>query len=347
MLSLRLAARCAPRMLRHSATTKQTLRNGGITIAGFVSGPSAACTTASASATKSFRAGFSSSRTLEATKKDAAAAAAAPSGEVDEELVFKIDSEIRIEEDLKDDAQLPASIGDFLDNTPFTLEEKPGVEAVKLVRSYGEEKITVSFSISDLDTSFDPYSNDDALEDDLEQGGSKHHDPSSSSSPAQSSTLTSRSASTTQNSRSNQAAENQEEEADMMEDPTEEDEMSEDAPAPITMTIVIEKPAKAPGALSISASARDGAIEVEAISYLPDAKLATSDTPDVVHKRIDLYSGPPFGSLDEDLQLLIERYLDERGINQAMAVFVADYVDAKEQKEYVRWLENIRGFIDA
>ncbi|RDA85226.1 hypothetical protein CP532_3267 [Ophiocordyceps camponoti-leonardi (nom. inval.)] len=344
MLSLRLAARCAPRMLRHSAT-KQTLRNGGI-VTGFVSAPSSSPSTPpTTTGCKTFRAGFSSSRERDAAgglppaeKKDGASSSA--SGEVDEELVFKIDSEIRIEEDLKDDAQLPASIGDFLNNTPFTLEDKPGVETVKLVRSYGEEKITVSFSISDLDTGFDPYGNDDALEDDLD--GSKHHDPSSSS-PAQS-TLTSRPTSNNRSAADNAAAE---EETDMIEDPTEEDEMSDDAPAPISMTVIIEKPAKAPGALSISASARDGAIEVEAISYLPDATLATSDAPDVVHKRIDLYSGPPFGSLDEDLQLLIERYLDERGVNQALAVFVADFVDAKEQREYVRWLENIKGFIDA
>jgi hypothetical protein len=26
-----------------------------------------------------------------------------------------------------------------------------------------------------------------------------------------------------------------------------------------------------------------------------------------------MYTGPPFGNLDEDLQVLLERYLDERG----------------------------------
>jgi len=44
--------------------------------------------------------------------------------------------------------------------------------------------------------------------------------------------------------------------------------------------------------------------------------------------------------LDEDLQLLLERYLDERGINTALALFVPDYVDFKEQREYLSWLSS-------
>ncbi|RDA90161.1 hypothetical protein CP533_0526 [Ophiocordyceps camponoti-saundersi (nom. inval.)] len=335
MLSLRLAARCAPRMLRHSAT-KQTLRNGGI-IGGFAFGTSHGPT----STTTMFRSGLSSSSRRQTAAAAPPAAKKDEASEVDEELVFKIDSEIRIEEDLKHDAQMPASIGDFLENSPFTLEDKPGVETVKLIRSFGDEKITVSFSISDLDENFDPYGEDEALDDDLDQGVNKQlHQPSNSKSPS-----SNRNANAA--NRSGEASGPQEEETDMMEDPTEEDEMDEDSPAPINMIVAIEKPGKTDGALSISASAREGVVEVESISYLPDASLATSNALDVIHKRVDLYSGPPFGSLDEDLQLLVERYLDERGVNQAMAVFVADYADAKEQKEYVRWLENIKGFVGA
>jgi len=81
--------------------------------------------------------------------------------------------------------------------------------------------------------------------------------------------------------------------------------------------------------------------------YFKDAKLAHGESADASHKAQDVYPGPPFGSLDEDLQILMERYLEDRGINQALALFVPDYLDMKEQKEYLSWLNNIKGFVDA
>ena len=36
----------------------------------------------------------------------------------------------------------------------------------------------------------------------------------------------------------------------------------------------------------------------------------------------------------------MERYLDDRGINTGLATFVPDYVEFKEQKEYVQWLSS-------
>ncbi|KAK5625104.1 hypothetical protein RRF57_000820 [Xylaria bambusicola] len=114
---------------------------------------------------------------------------------------------------------------------------------------------------------------------------------------------------------------------------------------PCRLNIVVEKPNK--GALNIEAVAQDGAILVENFYYYKDAKMAHSSSPDAVHSAHDVYAGPPFGSLDEDLQLLVERYLEERGISSAMAVFVADYMDAKEQREYQSWLNNIKDFVSA
>lgn len=81
--------------------------------------------------------------------------------------------------------------------------------------------------------------------------------------------------------------------------------------------------------------------------FYEDATVARIDSPEAAQKRADVYPGPPFGSLDEDLQVLMERFLEERGINESLAVFVPDYVDAKEQQEYIRWLKNVRTFVDA
>lgn len=125
------------------------------------------------------------------------------------------------------------------------------------------------------------------------------------------------------------------------------DEMDDESAAPINLSIVIEKPGKTAGALNVDATAQDGNIIVENMFFYEDASVAKVDSPEAAQKRADVYPGPPFGSLDEDLQVLMERFLEERGVTQAMAVFVPDYVDLKEQREYLRWLSNVKGFIDA
>ncbi len=112
----------------------------------------------------------------------------------------------------------------------------------------------------------------------------------------------------------------------------------QDPSFPANVTVTIEKPGK--GALKIDALAQDGMIMIENVGYYADAALAEDDTPEKEIAKRDLYVGPNFGNLDEDLQVLMERYLDERGINTALALFVPDYIDYKEQKEYLRWLES-------
>jgi complement component 1 Q subcomponent-binding protein len=113
----------------------------------------------------------------------------------------------------------------------------------------------------------------------------------------------------------------------------------------VRLNIVIEKPNK--GALNVEAVAQDGTVVVENVFYYNDPKIALNADPEAVHKGVNAYSGPMFGSLDEDLQILLERYLEERGINSALAVFVTDFIDYKEQKEYLNWLNNVKAFVDA
>lgn len=64
----------------------------------------------------------------------------AADGETDDELSAKLESEIQVEEEVKAQEQQPASIKDFLENSPFELIDTPGQEVVKLVRSFGDEK---------------------------------------------------------------------------------------------------------------------------------------------------------------------------------------------------------------
>lgn len=113
----------------------------------------------------------------------------------------------------------------------------------------------------------------------------------------------------------------------------------------VRVRIVVEKPNK--GALAVDAVAQSGAILVENAFFYPDASLANAKTADKLQEAQDLYIGPPFSNLDEDLQVMLERYLEERGINTELALFIPDYIDVKEQKEYVSWLSNVKGFFEA
>jgi complement component 1 Q subcomponent-binding protein len=107
---------------------------------------------------------------------------------------------------------------------------------------------------------------------------------------------------------------------------------------PARANIRIERPGK--GALSIEATAQDGDFLIENLWHFPSAELADPQTAEQHWQRQTLYTGPPFSNLDEDLQIMLEKYLEERGINTRMALFIPDYIDHKEQKEYIRWLNS-------
>lgn len=114
MFSARNAVRSAPRVVSRlsGAALRQTAR------------PSAFI---KASALRPAQAAFSTTVFRKAAENDG-------------ELLAKLESEIKIEEDMKADEQDPASIKDFLNNSAFELIDTPGQEVVKLVRNFGDEK---------------------------------------------------------------------------------------------------------------------------------------------------------------------------------------------------------------
>ncbi|KAI1497278.1 suaprga1-like protein [Biscogniauxia marginata] len=294
MLSLRVAARSAPRSLARlsSAAIRQSSR---------AARPSSLLKSSWAPLRTSQ---FTSSFSTTPRRQEAG-------NEVDQELSSKLESELQFEHEIKDKDHVPASVKDFLENSPFELKDTPGTEDVVLTRKFGDETITVTFSISDL-ANYDPdmFNEDAALADeDLESPDGKRL--------AQ----------------------------DESEDGIEDGDVESEPAVPCRLSVVVEKPNK--GALHIEALAQDGQIMVENFYYYRDSKLAHGETADAVHAAEDVYPGPPFGTLDDDLQLLMERYLDERGVTQALAVFAPDYMDLKEQREYQAWLKDVKAFIDA
>ena len=107
---------------------------------------------------------------------------------------------------------------------------------------------------------------------------------------------------------------------------------------PARVNVIIDKVGQ--GALQIETVVQDGMVVIDNVYYLPSAELADVKNAEKDWQRRGMYTGPPFGNLDEDLQVLLERYLDERGVNTALALFIPDYIDHKEQREYISWLSS-------
>ncbi|KAJ4984916.1 regulatory protein SUAPRGA1 [Stagonosporopsis vannaccii] len=253
-----------------------------------------------------------------------------------EELVAKIQSEISMEEDMKEDDDLSANIKEYLENSPFEIEDKAGNQEVILSRTFGDENIRITFTTADLNNNVNP---EDALEDQA-----MYDDADMDAQSGGANTKGAINQGSTKDGNIRVAPEDRIAPADReeLEDDYEgEGEVEQGFPA--HASIRIERPGK--GALAIEATAQDGDFIIEDLYYFPDAELADPQTAEKDWARRTLYTGPPFNNLDEDLQILLEKYLEERGINTRLALFIPDYIDHKEQKEYIRWLNNVKNFV--
>ncbi|KAJ1957892.1 Mitochondrial acidic protein mam33 [Dispira parvispora] len=114
---------------------------------------------------------------------------------------------------------------------------------------------------------------------------------------------------------------------------------------PVRFNVLIEKPGQP--TLSFDLTAEDGDYGVDHISVYEDNKMAKNQTAEADYQRRGYYMGPTFGFLDDDLKASFEKYLEERGIDGEMALFIPDYIEHKEQAEYTRWLNQVRNFVRA
>ncbi|KAK7395236.1 hypothetical protein VNO78_15784 [Psophocarpus tetragonolobus] len=58
------------------------------------------------------------------------------------------------------------------------------------------------------------------------------------------------------------------------------------------------------------------------------------------------YEGPEFIDLDENLQKAFHKYLEIRGIKPSTTNFLQEYMFAKDNKEYLMWLKNLKNFVE-
>ncbi|KAF2666546.1 mitochondrial glyco protein [Microthyrium microscopicum] len=241
----------------------------------------------------------------------------------DDQLSVKLAQEISVEKDLGEtesrSAEQKAELDEFLKAAEFSLTDTPDTQEIILTKTHVNETIKVTFSIADINNMndepmFDPESGEDG------------EAPLANQASLQ--------GSTPRTAPEDQIEENEPEDQEMPEESF-----------PVNLNIQIVKTGK-PGAIVVDASAQYGEINVESFAYFADGNLAQASSFDAEKQRSNAYAGPPFGNLDADLQELINQYLADRGINAALADFVSDYIDYKEQREYVSWLENVKEFID-
>ncbi|KAJ0939646.1 putative mitochondrial glycoprotein [Helianthus annuus] len=57
------------------------------------------------------------------------------------------------------------------------------------------------------------------------------------------------------------------------------------------------------------------------------------------------YLGPPFHDLDDELQSSLYDFLESRGINDELVVFLHKCMQHKSKNEYIRWMGNIESFV--
>ncbi|KAI9723685.1 MAG: hypothetical protein M1812_000985 [Candelaria pacifica] len=266
-------------------------------------------------------------------------------GEVDDKLVAKFESELQMEKEMRDTDEAPVSIKDFLENSPFKIQDTPGQEEVVLTRQFGDESIRIAFTIADLntlDSESDRGFDDPALQD--EDASDIPEEGQSGGANTKGSVNQGR----TKGGNINVAPEDSIAPADRPELETDEssaEEGDQEPSFPARLNVTVNKAGQ--GALQIETVAQDGMIVIDNVYYYPNPELADAKSAEKDWQKRGMYTGPPFGNLDEDLQVLLEGYLDERGVNTALALFVPDYIDFKEQREYLRWLSNVKSFVEA
>ncbi|WWC89305.1 uncharacterized protein L201_004226 [Kwoniella dendrophila CBS 6074] len=122
------------------------------------------------------------------------------------------------------------------------------------------------------------------------------------------------------------------------------EEVEPNGPTSIACSLVITKSAT-PGSLMVDLETCDEGFEITNIAVYEKA-LAEREGAEGDWERRSKYMGPQFDHLDQAVQEAFSAYLAERGVDEALADFVLSYCEHKEQKDYVSWLDQVRGFVE-
>ncbi|CAK5274496.1 unnamed protein product [Mycena citricolor] len=126
----------------------------------------------------------------------------------------------------------------------------------------------------------------------------------------------------------------------------EEEEEEPETPTELRVRVTFSK-SNAPGAMTADFYCSNGVLQPANVSYYADSETGTGLTMDADFTRRLLYNGPVFETLDAGLQEQFDAFFRERGIDEALGVFIPEYAQWKEQREYIAWLEGVHKFVGA
>ncbi|KAK7255147.1 hypothetical protein RIF29_28551 [Crotalaria pallida] len=102
----------------------------------------------------------------------------------------------------------------------------------------------------------------------------------------------------------------------------------------ITLIVSISK-GEGDRVLEIACSAWPDSIEINRLFIRTNKKLAAEP-----------YAGPDFKELDDDLQDSLYDFLEVRGVDDKLAVFLHEYMKNKDKAEFRGWMERVKSFIE-
>ncbi|XP_057450635.1 uncharacterized protein At2g39795, mitochondrial-like [Lotus japonicus] len=89
------------------------------------------------------------------------------------------------------------------------------------------------------------------------------------------------------------------------------------------------------GVLEITCSAWPDTIEIKRLLTRAKEKMPAEP-----------YAGPDFEDLDDDLQDSLYDFLEVRGVDDELAIFLHQYMKRKDKSELVGWMERVKSFIE-
>ncbi|GAX23666.1 hypothetical protein FisN_12Hh240 [Fistulifera solaris] len=127
-----------------------------------------------------------------------------------------------------------------------------------------------------------------------------------------------------------------------MDDEEDFDEEAIEAAAPVRFTVTVTKAGKTLAMTCITTE--DLSVSIQNIVNTSDQQAETMLRENVIPS--DVYQGPEFVELAEDLQDAFHNYLiEDVGIGSDFVSFVSMYCDFKEQTEYVNFLEDTKAIL--
>jgi hypothetical protein len=93
--------------------------------------------------------------------------------------------------------------------------------------------------------------------------------------------------------------------------------------------------------LDFSLCSVDNELVVDNVAVLKDKSMLAKDTAELIFQREQLYEGPFVPELNEELVNALCSFLEERGVDDSFAEFIAQYHYAMEEREYEGWLQTL------